>query len=37
MEETKVNDIEGIPTEIYLVVVDEGEGYVVDYYNIIFK
>ena len=33
----KVNDTEETPVEIYLVVVDEGEGYVVDYYNIIYK
>ncbi|MDI9216978.1 hypothetical protein [Clostridium tertium] len=33
----KVNDIEETPVEIYLVVVDEGEGYVVDYYDIMYK
>ncbi|WP_195263775.1 hypothetical protein [Clostridium sp. 1001275B_160808_H3] len=37
IEESKVNDIEETPMEIYLVVVDEGEGYVVDYYNTIYK
>ncbi|MDB1921738.1 hypothetical protein PMY56_02180 [Clostridium tertium] len=37
MKETKVNDIEETQVEIYLVVVDEGEGYVVDYYNTIYK
>lgn len=28
----KLDDIEGVPVIIYLIVVDEGEGYVVDYY-----
>ncbi|WP_195429141.1 hypothetical protein [Clostridium sp. D46t1_190503_E9] len=37
MKETKVEDIEETPVEIYLVVVDEGEGYVVDYYDIMYK
>lgn len=32
----KANDIEETEIELYLVVVNEGEGYVVDYYNVLY-
>lgn len=32
----KSNDIEETEIELYLVVVNEGEGYVVDYYNVLY-
>lgn len=31
------NDDEGIPFTLYLIVVNEGEGYVVDYYSVIYQ
>lgn len=39
-EDGTVDEIEGkegIPMEVYLVIVNEGEGYVVDYYSTVYK